>query len=510
VRLARAVAFLGALACAQPALAENEPPSPLNEVDLDLLRVATKYETLEAFVAELLQPIRKARAPGRLTRAEVEERKAGYTAKYRAEMVREVLSMDLDGDGAVSREELQQAVDSKGGPRARDLMLFNYDADKSGRVDLAEIVELARVEYARAIKGTDPAMLLLKLDANGDGATTVGEAESRARAVFARYDSDADGILDRSSRATINTLIRYDEMVESAKVDAARCGMPVASPQAQVVLFQSNDLQAISDVAISGVDEATFTGDVTVEPGNGKIFLVLRGSPNVVWRFSGAVERLERVVLIERRVPPTLRSAAVVGVDRSLVSWAPEERCLQGDGARVLANVHGRPLSAQRSVYTVASVSVPSLVTVGDRRGFSPRPVSCVKGSPDSESATGDCFWAQMEMERMFPGGVVHLDSKQVVAREPAVAYEVLPSPAGYVDAMQSGILSVVRKDGKTRYRIEKPLARFPPYGGGRGGYAIFQLAAGVSMPKGNADAFCILDDKGNILVDGNDCFGLE
>jgi hypothetical protein len=299
----------------------------------------------------------------------------------------------------------------------------------------------------------------------------------------------------------------------SAKRMAANCKMPVASAEARIVVFQASSLQTISNVALSGPDKATLAAKVTVEPGDSKIFLVLSSTSNVVWNVEGATGRLERVVLLEGTSLPRVTAAAVVGVDPALVSWDRQEDCIQpaGDAPanQIYEAMHGRPIDDHKWANTMASVSVPSLTTSGeDLPGL--RPV-CQEPSAEDPGKPQPCGWIRHQMLRRFPGGVASFDPKSVVSRRPVELYDVLPSPAGYAAALESGVLSDRSTKNETRYRIEKPLSHFPPFPSG-GSRMVFELAPGVPIPAGDTRSFCILDDKGVIVLKGqvNRCINVD
>lgn len=96
-------------------------------------------------------------------------------------------TLDLDGDGAVTLEELQGA---------REARFAERDANGDGVLDREELMAGATDRMSRGID-----RILDRADADGDGALSLGElAEARPgrggagpEAMFARFDADGDG-----------------------------------------------------------------------------------------------------------------------------------------------------------------------------------------------------------------------------------------------------------------------------------------------------------------------------
>lgn len=525
------VCLAALLAVAFPAHSQDVTPRPPAEIDADLL-ATIQNDTLESFIAKLLAPIRRAREPGRLTRQELTDRAVAERAAQRAQEVTEILRYDLDGDGVLVRAEAEQASVYSGRPgnepgrrnweqvRGEQLLerIFEADGNADDRIDLAEMLAWADKQADQPNRKSTLQELALELDANGDGATTVAEAETRARQLFARYDLDGDGVIDEDRRREVNRIESSRKSQAKLERNAERCGMPPASADARIVLFSTHRAQAVSSVAIDGPMEATLTAGVTVEPGTEKLYLVLAADRNMIWRIDGAVERLTNVVLLEGESDPLRSSAAVTGIDRSLVFWGPQETCallrgttaVQQTAARFTV-LHGRPPDVFEQVDAITSVHVPSMEIVGVRREYAVpvKRTACrvalgrggVVFSPDNVAGAeaAPCDWIRAEAELEFPGGVVELDPSSVLGRRPAVAYEVLPSPFGYRKALDDGVLTDLSEGFDIRFRVEKQLPYFPP-AAGRGRQMVFELAEDIAMPRGKTQRICVLDSEGKTL----------
>ena len=113
-------------------------------------------------------------------------------------------TIDLDGDGALSTEELAQAGDS----------LRNLDRNKDGEISTAELKSAARRlsdGIARPSSGggrSDPSEMLARMDRNGDGKITKDEVPEQMQRRWDRMDRDGNGFLDKDEQAFIADRIR--------------------------------------------------------------------------------------------------------------------------------------------------------------------------------------------------------------------------------------------------------------------------------------------------------------
>jgi Ca2+-binding EF-hand superfamily protein len=512
-----------------PGHSEDAPARTPQQIDADLL-LQMRNQALESFIAKLLAPIRNARQPDRLTREEVEAAAATERAKQRAHLVSELLAFDINGDGVVTAQEAEAVPVARVGSRprqdqwradvkARNLeRLFEADANRDGQLDIAEMLAWAGRQSPQGDDRMALQRLILELDADSDGVTTVHEAEARARQLFARYDRDGDGLIDPDSQPEFSQVERARKSEAKLQRTAERCGAPPAPQDAKIVLFSTHRAQAVSSAAVDGPMEATMTAGVTIETGTEKLYLMLSTDRNMIWRIDGAVHRLTNVVLLEGKTDPFKSSAAATGVDRSIVFWGDRENCAMVRGTTAVPQtnarftaLHGRPPDVFEQVDVLASVSVPSMEFVGVRQeGAVPvRRTACrtalqrggtvFRPEPAEGADAAPCDWLRAEMELELPGGVIEIDPASVVGRRPAVAYQVLPSPFGFRRALDDGVLTDLSGGSNTRFRIEKPLPYFPP-STGRSRALTFNLAEGIEMPRGATQRYCVFDSRGKQL----------
>jgi hypothetical protein len=100
-----------------------------------------------------------------------------------------------------------------------------------------------------------------------------------------------------------------------------------------------------------------------------------------------------------------------------------------------------------------------------------------------------------------YPGGVIQIDPKTVVANAPVAPYGILPNQAGLLQLVQQGALSY--RNGE--FQIKKKI-RFPAelYGAHS---AKFLLLKGVPTPDGDPGHSCVVSEAtGQPLANGNLC----
>lgn len=147
--------------------------------------MARNPERFEARAIDLIAGFGGAKG---LTAEGIETHIALERAGARASAMRRFLTMDLDADGAVGRDELavsQQAASAQGRGRM-ERQFAAADADGSGGVDAGEIAAAGAAAGLVALDEGEAAVLraMLRLDSDGDGAVTVAEVS----AAIARLD----------------------------------------------------------------------------------------------------------------------------------------------------------------------------------------------------------------------------------------------------------------------------------------------------------------------------------
>lgn len=281
-------ALVMAATCAASGLAASSNDGEIADVLIEDLGPGA---VIEQYVSRLVGAVRSAdRLSDGLDREDLTLLRARQTAQARASSIAEVLGYDLNGDFKVTREELAQAAPGPepSRPRQVESILERFDGDGDGVVTLAEAGAAAREQ-----SGDAQVEALLALDPNRDGKLTAVELRTIAERAFSRIDADGDGTISPSEFKPIEDRAREVRMIRSS----ARCDLPPVPPRAVLAAFGVYEGQAISSVAIGGPDQETNLIDVVVEPGDAPLYLVLTSYESMIWRVSGATDRVVRVVV---------------------------------------------------------------------------------------------------------------------------------------------------------------------------------------------------------------------
>lgn len=268
-----------------------------------------------------------------------------------------------------------------------------------------------------------------------------------------------------------------------ARVEAL-CLPPEPSAIASVVILKGYEGGTLSSTTVAGQDAATEVTRVTIEEGDGPIYVLANSYVPMVWQLDGAVDRLERFVAQSRK-----SYAGVVGLPPERVAITDTRVCDElGDRQEVF--VEGRRLGMRLLTnakfvesYTLGHVSLPSgRITeprieredIGDLRRLAQRGDTTAPPRPVSRFILDDLL-------RFSPGGVLNVDPEMVMSNGPAQRYVVLPQEAGLVQLIQEGKLERLQRG----FAVREPIDRFPA--GLDGAHSVrFILPDDLPMPKGH------------------------
>lgn len=307
---------------------------------------------------------------------------------------------------------------------------------------------------------------------------------------------------------------------------ASKCPLPQASPAHLVVFFGAWGGNAISSTSLGGDDVEVGVGDIEIEPGDAPLYLILSSREAIIWRFTGAVERVTHVALdtfeLDDQGNPR---AGFVGLPTAALSAVKDRKCLQEMAAGELNGAHAAGFrnaliealvgrKPEKVLHAAGyGIAMPSGARAA-RSGEYPDRRTLPTDGPSAE------IWRSLLRER--PGGVVEIDPASVVTSSRAARYQVLPGEAGLADLVDQGVLEPhlwsdeqpigdhalllsrldrMREAGPHRlpvgFRILKPM-RF--LGGNlHVDYVAglkFELAPGVMAPTGVPKGECVRDER--------------
>lgn len=205
-----------------------------------------------------------------------------------------------------------------------------------------------------------------------------------------------------------------------------QCDLPKLPGDGRVVVLRMSGGDAVSTVAVAGLNDGTTTGEVRIGPGRGKLQLAIHSNEPVLVRFTGQVNRLTKVLMLSRA------GAGVTGIPSSKVRFRIGNRCFLPRDPAKLRKALGRAPDVSEDISELHKAWT-------DGRRFRHE-----KLVPDYGSARTNLA---EEMQRFHPGGVVKIDPAKVVSSGPVYRYSVLPDTAGALKLEQSGALVEARRD---------------------------------------------------------------
>jgi len=483
-------------------------------------------------------------------------------ARERAMRIGRLLALDLDGDGVITRVEIetisrlgvasrmaQLSPDQRQDATNRQLLniateidrWLKYDRNGDGRITLDEVMaaaedelnaaEAARAKSDRRSQEQRRAQLVaelvpLALDTDGDGVVSLVEYDAAVEAVFREYDDDGDGVIstaEAQAHKNYAAMVRKETLqaIETQKKEkelrerVAGCALPSVPADAKLILFGTDIGTGISTVSLGGDDELIEVADIVVEPGAEPLALVLTSRAAMIWRISGATDRLVRVIVASDKgayAGGPVR-AGVIGLPGNKLSFAGRTDCAPAfyrpddqDGAgAALAALLGRPIDLVRSAGRTGTLRLPSGANDVDAR---------LQGAlaPPPHDPAAELFDA---VRHEFPSSLIVINPDEVVSPVTAARYPVLPLEAGIAQLVDEGAVTVT-----TYYRLGQPgkpetsrrlagvlrVSRQIRIPAGLSIDRVFVLESGVPMPEANVGKHCIRTQDGRTLANERNC----
>ena len=455
-------------------------------------------------------------------------------AQRRANILRDVLASDINGDNKVTRDEVRAVLRNKysysttlhrQARMQRDFeKIMRNDVDRDGSITIEEIgksVEMqSAMRYRSSYGSSNYRLIPLSLDLDKDGILTRKEFMDAANAVFSEVDSDKDNVLSEAEMQRIMLEIRkvrQRQARERRKQYSARrlatqmmkCRFADLPKDAKPVFAATYRGQGLSSLTFTGKQQLVSVAHLNIEEGSDNLVLILSAPGNVVWQITGVTERVAKVYLGSRFGLGQQSSVAVSGIDKAKVSFLETSGCLpytfSSDAEKTQISRSLRALTgAQPAGVVYASgrgqVSLPS--GKQDAKAANPLAIAAPKNSP------GSVFW--IAVSRSFPAGIIRLDAKTVVSQIQMTAGEVLPGRAGLAQLIDQGALELPKTTSVgaalmlplSELRIVAPIA-MPP-GLGRSVVRKFVLARNVKVPAGLDSQVCVVSEADGKPVAGS------
>lgn len=497
---------------------------------------------------------------GGVAESDYELHQAAHRALTRANELAKHLARDLDGDGTVTRAELERSFLSQANKPLRssqDLDVaptseqikaimdrrvteaLSNDSNKNGTLEFMEMYRDSPAQAKSLAAMRAQVELPPSFDSDRNGVITLMEYEGAVSRVLDVIDADKNGIVTPGEAAAIKDRQRSARMVLSEAQEktlaqtlgrerAERCGLPKVPDGAKVVYISAREGTALSNLSIGGDDTEVTAAHAFIEAGEEQLYIVAVSRSAMIWHVTGDVGRVAKFVAGSMQTGEAgVPRAAVSGLGKDKVEVPPAGDCLmafnQSQGsdtdraAGTLKSMLGRPSDVIVGAGKMAKVSVPSGVLQADARF----PITKIL----PKTGHGAPLWR--EAQRVRPAGLADIATEGVVASLPVTAYAVLPSNAGLAQLVDEGALEMlnvrrVHRFGNIRiigeanvqgvatpddyavpsdFKIIKKM-RFPA--GLNGGHSVrFVLAKGVPMPEGSPGHSEVLSEETGATLTG-------
>jgi hypothetical protein len=443
----------------------------------------------------------------------ISQRRAGYAGQW--------LIFDLNGDLRVTREEFEMMNSQRrfGGRKLsqnaeRNLRManelkkrvdsaFKSDLNGNGFIDGIELYEPQHQrerQFGNETSIIEFAKALLRSDRNGDGVLTQPEAFQLAADFLSGADEE---IIATRERKQTNRALGITQ--ECPQIDVSK--------DSQLILFGAYEATSLSNVTVAGQDDVTNGTSVYIEEGTQPLTLFLSSYEHMIWKFSGAVQRISKVVAFGRNGDNGQNdkpAVGVIGIDKSKLQFVNSKSCFgsfyeatSSEGLHAKAAVErmaGRAPNKILGKYAITVLALPSgtgleagderqnlevlkplieksaakFFTVGEKGALVPLDPKDQSGSHDHG------------LLRFSPFGIMNFNASEVVSEAKVEAYGVYPQHAGLMQLQAEG--KITKQSGK--WRINEAI-RFPA--GLSGALSTsYVLPKGVKLPEGEIGHGCL------------------
>ncbi|TIX51142.1 hypothetical protein [Alteraurantiacibacter aquimixticola] len=437
---------------------------------------------------------RDADGDGRLALAEVAPRGGAQAEQFAA--------IDTDGDAYLSKEELHAALAARNSRRdPPDFAFERLDADGNGSLTIEEVAGLEgppMLDARRQERKARAFERLFAIDANGDGILSEAEFSEAFRRQFAAIDTDGNQLISAAEFDGAQERLAMARDIAEAPL----CTVPGPRNGTRALAFIAGRGELVSPVALGAQDRTTSIIKVAIDSGDEPLFLLLAADDPVIWDFSGATERLERVVLFADEHDDAGHAlAGALGLPQSKVTFGEpgcfpagrmastgsrsEDRLANHVGAVTGISARVRPVPGAAGTVTFPAMVVEQLH----------RPV------PAPDGFDPDIWW---EAIAAHPRGVGDPELASLVTQTALVEYEWLPGEFGLAQMAAQEMIEPTDNHGE--YRLLHQMSRFPEaFETLRS--VDFVLGEGIRRPDGEFGTGCLFAADGETVLEGEHCF---
>lgn len=426
-----------------------------------------------------------------ITQEDLDRRHLMDAARMRSTYVQRYLAYDLNADGIVTREEMENTIIWKSSgnmsrssnsasarlrmqQRLKKLLepFEKGDLNRDDVLDASEVFELAKNQADTQLQkrsGRRQSSLegsIMSLDFNSDGVVS----EQEFIAAISKLTPES------STGQRANSAVRFVQ---------PGCVVPQARSDEKLALFGVYEGTAVSSVTILGQDKPTSAAEVFIKEGKEPLYVVLTSYDPIVWKFLGATSRVRTVVLYSAVGSNTgITGSGLTGLDKSRVSFVAGRNCLgyfhrTGDLKEAKVKAQVRDLTGAEPDYVLGHYKV-GFVTLPDG------PVEKLTRNHQPPARSKLNFG----LLRFAPSGLMKFDASTIVSQQPANDYEVLPQEAGLAQLLDE---KKIERIGRGTYKIKQKI-HIPA--GLAGAHSVkFLLPKGVPAPIGSPGHSCVFSE---------------
>lgn len=453
---------------ATPSLAQTDDESAVRTKVMRLIGSATTRSTMKMLVDRVMRQYERQDVDGGgITASDATLSEELNAASRRASRMQRYIRLDLNGDGILTREEGERALKKDANKPLRSAagniqptpdqvtetlrrlmeQRMPKDANGDGKVTLVEMYAAANAlatrrkiqsRYAKA------RMIGMEFDANKDKIVQRAEVEQATKKVVAAFDTDKNGEFSVSEVAKMNAEIRKARRTYTPGTSTLpklpprplRCDLPPMPQNAEVAVLTGNLATSMATVAFGSPDQLVGVVDIRIEPGDKKLVLFTGSYRAMVFRMSGAVDRVARIVAPTRH--------GFTGIQENVIYWSDcrlrysTRPSRQKQQVASLSDRLKMPVAHDIGSFRIGTIAVPS---------GTPDPIGLMPGAVRMD-LEGDADKIWQRFRRLYKGGLVHVPAKDIIAKNQVLALKDMPQMAGLALLVQDGSLKLVSEQG--------------------------------------------------------------
>lgn len=435
------------------------------------------------------------------------------SARKRSQLLSSIAQYDLNNDRVIDTHEVE-IVDFRRQPKKFpdadtlkkhskkyiDSMItsFNLNKENLSIDDVFLLSEEYLIMRSREIEQLDLATFLLKNDPDKNGQVTDYESVSI-------LTSRVQGKLKKNIKNTKSNIAIKSNL---------KCKLPPLKKKSELFLIKAGKGSNLSSVSVAGQSFETSTANIFIEDGTTPLYVVLASDNPIIWKFSGATERLKTLVVSGRARTNKNVNAGVMGLERSRVHFAANcgnAYSETGLASRVeIVNQLGTLPTATIDLPIVHELPLPSGLhrkatqtrnwRIMHRDGFINTEQEAKKYI---KSEALRFFWRGINDYKDTPAGrsyagysIVNFDPELIISENKAEYYETLPRNAGLLQLLAEKKLEHLSENF---YLIQDHIRLPLELAGARA--ATFVLPAGIPIPDGDQAHSCVFSQELNAFI---------